>query len=304
MVTGASGFVGRAVLRALRAQHRPVVAIGTPFDTGADDGIAWDKFDLLDPAATRLAMARHRPDMLIHTAWARTRPGGLWNAEDNLAWTDAGMDLFESFWAEGGQQIVACGSCAEYGRSETPCREDVTPIAPTSIYGRAKAELATRALKRADALGMQLAWGRLFYLYGPHEARSRLVASVIDRLLAGKAAETTQGLVERDFSLSDDVGNGLVALGDAGAGGAFNIASGEAIALRDLTRKVGALMDAEDRLKIGALEDRPNEAPLIAADMAKTHAETGWQVKTPLEEGLARTIAWRRAHPLSNSEAR
>lgn len=295
MITGASGFVGSAIVRALRAGARPLVALGKrPPD--ASPAEKWEQVDLLDTASVEAALARHRPATLIHAAWARSRPGGLWDAPDNDRWRDASMALFERFWQAGGRHVVGCGSCAEYAPSDTPCREDATRIAPQSRYGRAKAELYDLAAARADRLGGTLAWARIFYLFGPHEAAARLVPSVIDSLLRGEAARTGSGLVSRDFALVDDVGQGIAALAESGASGAYNVATGHAVLLRDLVARIGEIMERPGLVRIGALPDRTGEAPLIAADVGKIARATGWQARTPLDEALRQTIAWRRGH--------
>lgn len=299
MVTGAGGFVGSAILRALRegtaAGRRPVVALGRrAADAPRDE--CWEQVDLLDPAAVGEVMARHRPATLIHAAWSRSRPGGLWDAPDNVDWRDASMALFEAFWQAGGTHVVGCGSCAEYAISDAPCHEDATPIAPGSLYGQAKAQLHGMAAARAAALGGTLAWARIFYLFGPHEAAARLVPSVVDSLLRGEPALTGSGLTRRDFALVGDVGRGIAALAQSGANDAYNVASGSAVRLRDLIARIGAIMERPELIRIGALPNRPDEAPLIAADVTKIARDTGWQARTPLDEALRQTIRWRREH--------
>lgn len=294
IVTGASGFVGLAIVRALRRSGSDFVALGRrPGD--APEGERWIAVDLLDQAAIGRVLAEVRPGTLIHAAWARTRPGGLWNAPDNEQWRDAGMALFDAFWDAGGHGVVACGTCAEYAETAQPCVEGETPIAPASLYGKAKAQLHELAAARAAQRGVPLAWARLFYLFGPNEAAARLVPSVIDSLLAGQPARTGSGNTLRDFAFIDDVAGGIVALAQAGANGAYNVAQGEGIMLKDLIARIGAIMGREDLLEIGALPDRPGEAPAITADVGRIARDTGWHAATPLDEALRQTIASRSA---------
>lgn len=294
-ITGASGFIGSAVVRSLRSAGRRFVAFGSRPHDAQENGEAWESLDLLNAAAVRQAMAFHRPGILIHTAWARARAGGLWQMDENWAWRDSSLGLFDAFWAAGGRQVVSCGTCAEYAETGDDCVEGVTPLRPESIYGQAKAQLHETAAERAEQLGTILTWARLFYLFGPNEGPARLVPSVIDKLLAGIPAETGAGLVERDFALVDDVAAGLVALADNAPGGAYNVASGTGIRQRRLVELIGEIMDAADLLRIGALPDRPGEFPRIVADVSRIARDTGWTAGTSLEEGLRRTIAWRRS---------
>ncbi len=67
----------------------------------------------------------------------------------------------------------------------------------------------------APELAIELAWGRVFFLYGPGEAPGRLVASVARALLAGERAATGDGTQIRDFLHVDDVAGAFAALLDS-----------------------------------------------------------------------------------------
>ena len=294
-VTGASGFVGRAVVDALKRQGSRILALGNPASAPDLDGVEWVPVDLLDPSTVKAAFAQHKPGALVHAAWARSEGAGLWNLEANWAWRDASAALLRSFWEETGGHVVACGTCAEYNPPpEGNCIEDVTPIAPTSIYGRAKAELADRTRKDAQALGGSIAWARLFYLFGKHEAPTRLVPQVIDRLLAGGIAEIGSGCAVRDFGYVSDIGASLVALLNSGESGTFNVATGSGISIASLVNRIGHALGKSDRIALGALPDRPDEPPRIVADITRLREATGWSPSFDLASELSETIEWRK----------
>ncbi|QIG53194.1 NAD(P)-dependent oxidoreductase [Altererythrobacter sp. BO-6] len=293
-VTGASGFVGHAVLRALQSRDVDVLAIGTQAGISDPSAVPWHSVDLLEKGSARKLFAEYRPRALIHAAWARSKGAGLWHLQENLAWRDASLALFREYWDETGGHIVGCGTCAEYDApSESDCIEDETPISPASIYGRAKAELAEQAHIQADRAGGSLSWARLFYMYGPYENPERLVPQLLDRMLKGEVAKTASGRAIRDFGYSGDMGEALVDLAVTGSSGTFNVATGKGVSIASLAKRASELCGREDLLEIGALADRMDEPPRIVADVTKLKSATGWSPVHDLDSGLKSTIDWR-----------
>src|SRR5215207_5082472 len=92
----------------------------------------------------------------------------------------ASLALLRAFAAAGGRRAVVAGTSAEYdwhavGRR---CHERRTPLRPATLYGAAKHALHTAAAPYAEQVGFELAWGRVFFVYGPWEPEGRLVPSV------------------------------------------------------------------------------------------------------------------------------
>src|SRR5262245_14759561 len=126
LVTGARGFVGRAIVAALVAQGREVVALTSTAPEPHIDASAWRHADLMDPTAVRGLLNEIRPEILVHAAWD-TSHGAFWASDANYKWVSASLGLFEAFRESGGRRIVAVGSCAEYDWSYGFCSERVTP---------------------------------------------------------------------------------------------------------------------------------------------------------------------------------
>jgi len=97
------------------------------------------------------------------------------------------------------------------------------PCLPSTPYGRAKLELS-RALAASHR---DSAWGRIFFPFGPHEAPTRLVPSVIRALLKREAADCTHGAQVRDVLYVEDLGHAFATLLDSSLRGPVNVASGE-----------------------------------------------------------------------------
>lgn len=287
LVTGARGFIGRQCLPHLAARGFEVHAVSSA--DAAQLGASWHRCDLLNAAdATRL-VERVRPTHLLHLGWI-AQPGIFWTSRENLAWLAAGTELVQSFYGCGGTRAVGVGSCAEYAESHSPCVEDVTPIAPSTPYGKAK-DAMHRALRKAARERGSWAWARLFFPYGPGEATGRFIPSVIDGLLRGMPVDCTHGRQVRDFIYLDDVAEGCVALVDGSQSGAYNIGSGEGRTLREVAAIIVAEIGHGELVRFGARPAPEHDSAYVVADVSKARRDFGWSARIGLGEGLRRTVA-------------
>ncbi|MDX6376814.1 MAG: hypothetical protein QOE98_1117 [Gaiellaceae bacterium] len=264
LVTGAGGFVGRQVVPHLRAAGHDVVA---PSRAEAD---------LLTPGVPAWLAAAAGADVLVHLAW-EAAPGYA-SSPANPAWLHASLELATAFAAAGGRRIVAAGSCAEL---------DLERPTPYADCKRAL-HLGLRAL--ATTRGFQLAWARLFFLYGPGEHPDRLVASLAASLASGREALASAGRQRRDYLDVRDAGAAIAALATSGATGLFDVASGSAPAVADIAQAIAAAADRPGLLRLGA---RPtaDEPPLIVGDPSALRAATGWYPQIALADGLREAVA-------------
>jgi nucleoside-diphosphate-sugar epimerase len=206
-----------------------------------------------------------------------------------------------AFQKSGGARCVAGGSCYEYDWRYGSCVEDLTPRTPDTVYGLAKNSFSDALQAFALSTGLSCAWARMFFLYGPHENPRRLVPSIILSLLKGEDAKSSHGEQLRDYAHVQDVADGIVALLDSDCTGSYNVATGNAVSIRSIVEKLGALVGREDLLKIGAIPARANDAPLVVASTAKATRDFGWRSRIGLDAGLAATVAWWRAQQRQGS---
>ena len=293
LVTGASGFIGRHALAPLLERGFDVCAVARRAPAGAPRAVAWLEADLLDDAQRAAVVARAGATHLLHLAWYAEH-GRFWQAPENVAWTAASVRLAQEFTAAGGRRAVMAGTCAEYAWGGAGAlSEAASAVEPATLYGVCKD--ATRRV--ASQVVPQLAWGRVFFLYGPAEAPGRLVASVARALVAGERAKTGDGTQVRDFLHVEDVAAAFAALLDSDATGAVNIGSGEARALREVIEAIGAAAGRPELLDIGALAPRPGDPPQLVADVTRLRDEVRFAPAIGLREGIERTVAWWRDQP-------
>ena len=299
LVTGGAGFVGRPAVAALIARGFEVHAVGRRPAEGAH---AVHAADLRDAAARRAAVRAAGASHLLHLAWV-TEPGRYWQAPENLDWTAASLDLVRAFREAGGTRAVVAGTCAEYdwtaasplsggavraidGRfgESAPCR-------PATLYGAAKDGLRRVVSAYAAGAGLSLAWGRLFYLYGPGEAPGRLVGDAARALLAGRRFATSEGRQRRDFLSVTEAGEAFAALLDSGVEGPVNIGSGAAVPVRAILETLGRLTGRGDLIDFGARPLPPTEPACIEAEIGRLISEVGFRPRMTLDEGLRAALA-------------
>lgn len=294
LVTGATGFIGQHCLTPLVANGYEVLAICRKRPPQEAPGVTWLAGDVMDRVRMREVLAQHQPKGLLHLAWF-VEPGKLIADPSNLSWVAASLDLIREFREAGGERCLISGSSYEYDWRYGYCVDGLTPCEPDTLYGTAKDSLRRAFLAYCGTSGLSGAWGRAFFLYGPHENPARLVSSIILALLRGQAAKSSHGLLVRDYMHVQDVADGLVALLSSPAVGAYNVASNTSVTIREIVLTLGEIIGRSDLLQIGALPARANDAPLVLGDNRRLFNDTGWKPAFDLKTGLTETVDWWRA---------
>lgn len=285
LLTGASGFIGRYVLKALQQNGIEVVAVGR---TRPQSSVPFIEADLLSACDFAALLHQAQATHLLHLAWYAEH-GKYWTSPLNLRWLEATTRLVEAFCTTGGQQVVIAGTCAEYDWTHGYCREDSTPLNPATFYGIVKD--ATRRLVMAVCAQHQIpcAWGRIFLPFGHGESTSRLMPSLIEVFRGERAPFGVNAHAYRDFLHVSDVAEGFVRLLTAEASGAYNLCSGEPTRLSEVVTTLAALLDADPAPVLALTTERPGEPPLLVGESVKLRA-LGWRPALTLAQGLERSL--------------
>lgn len=308
LVTGATGFLGRAAAAALLARGHAVhgssrqpldaSAAGRPPGLGSPAGVTLHRADLLRADDRRALVETVRPDALLHLAWV-TEHGHYWAAPENEDWVAASADLAALFRGAGGRRLVVGGTCAEYDWNDPAlitraCNERRTPIHPRTPYGRARVALAQRLDEEAS--GLSRAWARIFFPFGPGEDQRRLVPSVAGSLLDGREAAVGPGTDVRDFIGVSETGAALAALLESPVEGPVNIGSGKGRSIASMVHRLAELVGRPELLRIGALRPRPDDPPHLVADVRRLTDEVGFTPRGDLDADIIATLEWWSLH--------
>ncbi|MGD0229661.1 MAG: NAD(P)-dependent oxidoreductase [Syntrophorhabdales bacterium] len=267
-VTGASGFVGRHVVRWLsRSRNCRVIASGRNEEQLQRLGVEYvvqdlgiernDYYDLLG-----------RPDRLIHLAW-----GGLPNYNDLLHLEHnllMSYRFLKNMVAGGLRSLTVAGTCYEYGLQAGCLAEDAVPR-PTTCYAMAKNALRLFLEELKKQYPFRLTWGRFFFLHGEGQHPRALIPQV-DRAMARneKCFDMSGGEQLRDYLPVEEASRLLVLLAMQDRyEGICNICSGEPISVRRLVEDRIARRGSGLRLNLGVFPYPEHEPMAYWGDAAR-----------------------------------
>lgn len=286
LITGATGFIGCAAVSVLLDRGWEVHAAAR--SAGGLERVHSHAIDLMDSLAVRSLLRDVAPSHLLHLAWY-AKPGKFWTAPQNLDWVAASLVLYRSFLDVGGRRALFAGSCAEYDWAHSHLEEMTTPANPRTLYGRAKNGLRELVENYARLVGSEVAWGRIFFLYGPGEAPNRLVSDLIRNLSDGRPVLCTDGRQQRDLMHVSDVARAFATVLESDFCGPINIASGVCRPIADAIGILSRLLGRPDLIRLGAREPPADDPPRLAADV-KLLSRLGFRPEFDLDAGLAQTV--------------
>jgi len=306
LITGAAGFIGSALTRAVLARGEQVRGIDN-FSTGKRenidevlDRIDFREADLLDLGAVHSAC--RGVDYVLHHAAIPSVPRSVADPlESNRTSVDATMNLLVAARDAKVKRVVYAASSAAYGDTPTlPKSEDMQP-SPISPYAVAKLAGEHYMASFWRCYGLETVSLRYFNIFGPRQdpdsPYSGVLAKFILRMLQGERPTIFgDGTQSRDFTYVDNVVEAnllaIKAPAEAVAGQVFNVATGRASDLNEAVRVLKKLIGYAGEVKYGP--ERAGDVKHSLADLTRAKEHLGYTPHVDFEEGLHRTIAWYR----------
>ena len=260
LLTGATGFVGRQIVKALSQQNINIIAVVRP---GKE--INFKKITNIKKIISSQDIFKENEnwwtnhckgiDTIIHAAWY-AEPGKYLQSSKNLDCLIGSLHLARGAANAGVTRFIGIGACFEYDLSKGALSID-TPLKPKSSYASAKVALFTFLSQWLPKQSVKFSWCRLFYLYGEGEDERRLVPYIHNRLNKNESVELTKGNQIRDYLNVIKVGQIIseVALGNQE--GPINICSGASITVKQLAQQIADIYDKRHLLKFGVQPENP-----------------------------------------------
>jgi dTDP-6-deoxy-L-talose 4-dehydrogenase (NAD+) len=266
LLTGATGFIGRQVLRALGEKGvrvRVVVRNGKQSQLATLDGIETvvTTPDLFAQDADWWANVCKDIDTVIHVAWY-AEPGKYLQSAKNLDCLTGTLQLAKGAAQSRVRRFIGIGTCFEYDLTGGMLSVD-TPLRPLTPYAGAKAAAFMALSQWLPQQDVEFAWCRLFYLHGEGEDARRLVPYLRTKFIAGEPAELTSGKQIRDFLDVREAGQMIAEAALSNQQGTMNICSGIPITVRQLAEKIADEYGRRDLLKFGTRQDNLVDPPCV-----------------------------------------
>ncbi|MCP9812656.1 NAD-dependent epimerase/dehydratase family protein [Synechococcus lacustris] len=280
LITGASGFIGRHVLKCLQNSNIDVVLAGRNRPVGyLGDFI---KADLLGTTDFNNLSFKANATHLIHLAWYAEH-GSYWSSSLNLRWVESTIKLAEAFCEAGGQHIVAAGTCAEYDWNYGYCIEEKTPLIPNTLYGASKDATRRLLMSLCSTDKVTCSWGRIFMPYGPGEDSRRLIPALNNVFSFNQPPFAVGSSSFRDLLHVEDVAAAFVKLLTSGAHGEFNICSGIPTQISEVIKLLANARNQDPGIVLDHSVSRIGE-PLMLVGENKKLTSLGWAEKHKLED--------------------
>lgn len=301
-VTGANGFVGSHVCRALRVGGATAMGlVRSDSDTARLTGLVGQQgFELItlgrdaDGIDWRSALRRAAPSCVIHCAAhgaVRGTSDATAAARTNVLET---MRLLDAVAHLEIPRFLQVGTAFEYGPAEEPLTEEA-PLRPENLYGASKAAASLMVLGRSDTRGRSVIV-RLGSLFGELDAPHRLVPQVLEAALSGQSLALSAGTQRRSYSYASDAAAilaGLATLKEASwpGGECFNLTTMAPASVRSFVERLAVQLGAERLMNFGAApayEGRERHYVLNASKLVQYAESVGLALPaTPLETALA-----------------
>jgi GDP-L-fucose synthase len=298
LVTGGGGFLGSHLVERLRGESTdPFVARRADYDLTHASDVA----RLFEDA---------RPELVFHLAAEvggiganRANPGRYWYA--NLM---MGAHVLEQARLRGTGKVVLAGTVCAYPKFATvPFREDELwdgyPEETNAPYGVAKKALLVGAQAYREQYGTNAIFLLPANLYGPrdnfHETNAHVIADLIRKMHESRDEVVLwgDGTPTREFLYVEDCVDGLLLAAERYDGAQpVNLGTGKEISIRELAELIAELTGFAGEIRWDTA--MPNGQPRRSLDASRARELFGFEARTPLREGLERTIAWyRSSHP-------
>lgn len=267
LLTGASGFVGRQIAKALQASGHRLRLVLRPGGFSRS-GLSSDGVDMLETSdlfaegAGWWADRLEGVDVVIHAAWY-VEPGKYLDSPSNVDCVIGSLALAGGAIEAGVRHFIGIGTCFEYKLPNAGIT-GTSELGPVTLYAAAKLALYRMLERRFSAHDTDFTWARLFYLFGEGENPARLFPTLHRKLADGEPMRLSSGDKVRDFLDVAEAGRLIATLAETGQTGVANVCSGRPVTIRQVAEEIADIYGRRALLEFGTATVHPRDPEAVA----------------------------------------
>lgn len=294
LVTGANGFLGRALVNELLKNGVLVFALDRDDKGLFPETVKFIALDLNDCAKLPELIHDRDVDVVFHLAWGGA--SGASRADYDMQLNNVKMtcDLIKYAAKTGIKKFVGAGTLAQYDCLAYAGENGSVP-SPVSCYASAKiaAEYMSKAI--ANKENIEYVWCVISNLYGVGDTTNNFVNFAAKKMLNGERASFTAAEQNYDFVYITDIIRGIYLCGENGkSNNSYYIGSGRARPLKEYIKIIRDTVDPNIELHLGEVEFKGKSLPLEKYDCKHITDDTGYIPEIRFEDGIVDTVKWLR----------
>lgn len=329
LITGAAGFIGHALVKALAKQGNELTGIdnlsplsnerikqarlndlgisvsdaayGKVVKSNTIPSFRFLKLDVADRDELPRLFTKEQYDCVVHLAAQagvrRSMDAPFAYAETNLI---GFINILECCRKAPSARLIFASSSSVYGaQSQIPFAETASTDAPLSFYAATKKADELFAYSYHKLFGISAVALRFFTVYGPWGRPDMAPLIFLKAITQGTPLRLfNRGRMTRDFTYVDDVVECIrrvvIRVSSSQVFSVYNIGSASPVSLNDF---LATLEQATGKKAIVQLADmQPGDVPSTMADVSRFVRDYGYRPRTPLTEGLASLYRWYKNH--------
>ncbi|MBI5816644.1 MAG: NAD-dependent epimerase/dehydratase family protein [Nitrospinae bacterium] len=291
LITGGAGFIGSTLADRLTARGDTVLVMDN-YATGRRDNVtAGPRLEIVegtiaDEGLVQSAFDRFKPEIVVHAAASYKDPEG-WeeDARTNALGT---VNIVRAAKKVGALRLIYFQTALCYGLK--PIEQPITLSHPVKLEGSSYAISKTAGEAYIALSGMDFISFRLANAYGPRNLSGPL-PTFYSRLTSGRKCFVMN--TRRDFIFVDDLVDAVVkAVDGTGSKGYYHISSGSDFSIEELYDSTVKALKLDPAPEAEKRERNPDDVFSILLDPSSTEKDFNWKTSTPLQAGIAKTVAY------------
>lgn len=276
-----NGFLGAPIVRRLEADgHELLVLSRTKKSLNQSKQVVGDFFNDAD---LMIALS-WGPQVVIHTAWC-TKYSSYQEDPSNSVYADHTVRLASKIVESSIEHLIILGSCAEYGIQTSPVAAGRTKVNPVSFYANRKVFAFNETKKIIEGSGSRFTWARVFYPFGPHQEKDRLIPYLISSILQGSRIRLNDPTTIHDWITTRDVSSAISWIVEHDMAQEIDIGSGKGYSNVELVKRLALVMGkSEPTLELDSF--LPSTRNVVQVDEDSPLLKSGWYPQDDLDSGL------------------